>query len=155
MIRRACEKDIPMLKELLRQVCSVHANGRPDLFIDGATKYTDEELTGMVHDDDNPIFINTGDDDQVRGYAFCQYHRIRNENNRPDRTSLYIDDLCVDEKARRQHVGEQLYHYVLQVARESGCDSVELNVWELNQSARAFYDRMGLRPLKTTMEAIL
>ena len=31
-IRRAEEKDIPQILELLVQVCMVHHNGRPDLF---------------------------------------------------------------------------------------------------------------------------
>ena len=32
MIRRAIEKDIPKMGDLLRQVCLVHHNGRPDIF---------------------------------------------------------------------------------------------------------------------------
>ena len=41
-IRRAEEKDIPRLHELLGQVLQIHADIRPDIFIPGTTKYTDE-----------------------------------------------------------------------------------------------------------------
>ena len=44
---------------------------------------------------------------------------------------------------------------VLAYAREAGCHDVTLNVWELNPGARAFYERMGMRPLKTCMETLL
>ena len=43
MIRKACEKDIERILELLKQVNKVHYDGRPDLFkLD--TKYTYNDL---------------------------------------------------------------------------------------------------------------
>ena len=47
-IRRAQEKDIPRLIELLEQVLQIHADIRPDIFIPGTTKYTNEELAKMI-----------------------------------------------------------------------------------------------------------
>ena len=44
-IRRANEKDIPRLVELLEQVLQIHADIRPDIFIPGTTKYTNNEFT--------------------------------------------------------------------------------------------------------------
>lgn len=46
-IRRANEKDIPRIIDLLGQVLQIHAEIRPDIFIPGTTKYTDEELLEM------------------------------------------------------------------------------------------------------------
>ena len=43
-IRRAEEKDIPRIIELLKQVLQIHADIRPDIFISGTTKYTTDEL---------------------------------------------------------------------------------------------------------------
>ena len=47
MIRRAIEKDIPKIIDLLMQVCLVHHNGRPDIFNVG-TKYSQEELKALL-----------------------------------------------------------------------------------------------------------
>ena len=44
-IRRVNEKDIPRLVELLEQVLQIHADIRPDIFIPGTTKYTNDEFT--------------------------------------------------------------------------------------------------------------
>lgn len=41
LIRRAEEKDIPKVIELLNQVLELHAVIRPDIFISGTTKYTE------------------------------------------------------------------------------------------------------------------
>ena len=71
-IRRAQEKDIPRLIELLEQVLQIHADIRPDIFIPGTTKYTNEELAEMIKDDTKPIYVAADDDDVCMGYAFCQ-----------------------------------------------------------------------------------
>ena len=44
-IRKAEEKDIPRIIELLGQVLQIHADIRPDIFIPGTTKYTNDEFT--------------------------------------------------------------------------------------------------------------
>ena len=72
-----------------------------------------------------------------------------------NRVTLYIDDLCVEETCRGQHIGEQLYHQVEQYARQRRCHAITLNVWAFNENAKAFYEKMGLKPLKIGMEAIL
>lgn len=68
-IRRAHEKDIPRLIELLEQVLQIHADIRPDIFIPGTTKYTNEELAKMIKDDTKPIYVAADDDDICMGYC--------------------------------------------------------------------------------------
>lgn len=154
-IRRAEEKDIPRIDALLSQVLEIHAALRPDLFVSGTRKYTDEELKEILKDENTPVFAAVDENDELAGYAFCVMNDYSGSNNMQPVRSLYIDDLCVDENARGSHVGRSLYEYVMAYAKEQGCYSVTLNVWEGNDSARAFYDRMGFGIQKTVMEKIL
>ena len=151
MIRRAEKKDMQRLNELLYQVQALHAEARPDIFKRGAKKYTDEELSAIIADDDTPIFV-WETDGVIAGYAFCIYQRTRETGQVYRRKTLYIDDLCVDPDFRRQGVGTKLYRYVLDTAANTGCDSVTLNVWSINPGAEEFYRSLGMAPLKTTME---
>jgi hypothetical protein len=41
----------------------------------------------------------------VHGYAFCQMTEVKDNLLLEDNKSLYIDDICVDERARGKHVG--------------------------------------------------
>ena len=154
MIRRAIEKDIPKIIDLLMQVCLVHHNGRPDIFNIG-TKYSQEELKALLKDEKRPILVKTDENDEVQGYCFCIYQRHVDNSILTDIKTLYIDDLCVDEELRGQHIGKQLYEYVVQFAKESGCYNLTLNVWACNESARKFYDARGLVPQKIGLECIL
>lgn len=154
-IRRAEERDIPRLGELLLQVCRVHWQGRPDLFRDGGRKYDGEELRTLLRDPERPILVALDEAGEVQGYAFCVYQRHRGEGSFNDMTTLYLDDLCVDERCRGQHTGRTLYEAVLDLARNTGCYNVTLNVWTCNESAMRFYEKCGLKPQKVGMEVIL
>lgn len=154
-IRRAQEKDMKDLDRLLFQVNMVHHKGRPDLFKGGQRKYTDDQLLEIIQDDKRPVFVAENEEGNVVGYAFCIFQQRLNDNILTDIKSLYIDDLCVDEACRGQHVGSALYEYVKDFAREQGCYNLTLNVWALNEGARRFYEKCGLRPQKIGMETIL
>lgn len=154
-IRRAADRDIPGIHKLLSQVLDVHHAGRPDLFKANARKYTDEELAVILKDDGRPIFAAVEEDGTLLGYAFCIFQQHENDNILTDIRTLYIDDLCVDEERRGQHVGRQLYQHVLAFAKAQGCYNVTLNVWACNESALRFYEACGLKPQKIGMEVIL
>ena len=154
-IRRAEPKDLERTAQLLEQVLEIHAAIRPDLFVSGTRKYTDEELLEIFRNDMTPVFAAADENDRMVGYAFCVMNDYSGSNNLQPIRSLYIDDLCVDEEARGMHVGRALYDYVLDYAKQQGCYSVTLNVWEGNNGARAFYEKMGFAIQKTVMEKIL
>ena len=154
-IRRAEEKDMNGINKLLCQVLMVHHNGRPDLFKGNVKKYTDKELLKIIRDDKKPIFVGVDDNDTVLGYAFCVFQQNVEDNILTDIKTLYIDDLCVDEDSRGQHIGKQIYEYVLAFAKKQGCYNVTLNVWSCNEGAMQFYEKCGLVPQKIGMEKIL
>lgn len=155
-VRMALEKDMAQIRSLLDQVNLVHHKGRPDLFkYDGTGKYTDEELKAILHDENRPILAAVDENDLMVGYAFCIFQQHENHNILTDIKTLYIDDLCVDETRRGQHIGRTLYDAAIRFAREHQCYNVTLNVWSCNESAMRFYQSCGLKPQKVGMELIL
>jgi ribosomal protein S18 acetylase RimI-like enzyme len=148
-------KDIPQINSLLYQVAEVHHKGRPDLFKGGAKKYTDEQLEKILANPETPVFAAVDGNDVMKGYAFCIFQQHIADNVMTDIKTLYIDDLCVDESCRGEHIGTLLYEAVKKFAKENNCYNVTLNVWECNPSAMKFYRAVGLKPYKTGMEIIL
>lgn len=154
-IRRANEKDIPRIIDLLGQVLEIHAEIRPDIFIPGTTKYTDVELSEMLKDDLKPIYVAADENDTCVGYAFCQIQEQPFSNNMVQFKSLFIDDLCVGKNTRGRHIGEKLFEHVKSEAKRLGCYEVTLNVWAGNTSAEKFYEKMGLKTKERQLEYIL
>ena len=58
----------------------------------------------------------------------------------------------MDESRRGERIGETLFRFVTDEAKRLGCGEVTLCVWEGNDGARRFYERMGMRPRETVME---
>lgn len=155
MVRRANENDIPRVLALLSQVLEVHARIRPDIFISGTTKYGAEELKAMFRDETKPVYVAQDENGNVTGYVMCRLREPPFSSTMAPRKTLYIDDLCVDENVRGKHIGEALFRYAAAQAQKLGCYDVTLNVWEGNDAAKGFYEKMGMRPRETQMELIL
>ena len=154
MIRKATTTDIPRIIALLHQVNMMHHVLRPDLFKPHTTKYNEQELATLFLDDHKPVFV-FDDGATILGYAFCQITEVHDHLLLVDAKTLYIDDICVDESARGQHVGRALFEHVHAYARTIGCHNITLNVWDGNTPALRFYQNMGMQVQKTTMEMIL
>ena len=154
-IRLATENDIPKINELLFQVLDVHRAIRPDIFKPNAKKYTDSELLEIIRDEKKPVFVAADDSGVVVGYAFCYFITHENDNILKNVKSLYIDDLCVDERCRGMHIGRALYEHARNFAITENCYNVTLNVWAGNENAQKFYGSLGLRMQKIHMEDIL
>lgn len=154
IIRRATSADIEGINSLLRQVLYVHHVGRPDIFKPEGKKYRDEELRAIILDDATPLFV-ADDNGKILGHCFCAITDVNGHSSLVDNKTLYIDDLCIDENARGQHIGKALYDFAVNYAKKIGCYNLTLNVWAKNTSALKFYEAMGLSVQKYGMELIL
>ena len=154
-IRRAELKDMERVIELLSEVLEIHVRIRPDIFRSGTTKYSKEQFMKMIKDDNNPIYVATNDNDDVLGYMFCEILEPKFSSTMKPNKTLYIDDLCVDEKYRHQGIGQVLFEFAKKEAKRLGCYEVALYLWEGNDTAKKFYEKMGMKVKATTMEYIV
>lgn len=155
MIRRAKVEDIPSINNLLTQVLHIHHIGRPDIFKGSGQKYTDKELEELIEKTEDPIFIYEDNNGNVLGHCFCQTIDREEKPNAYAYKTLYIDDLCIEESARGQHVGKALYDFTKNFAKENGYYNVTLHAWECNPKAVGFYKHLGMQIQQYTMEEVL
>ena len=145
-VRRARTEDIPSILELLLQVDMVHHNGRPDLF---------KELGTIIENEKTPLFVCVDEENTVLAHMFCIVKQELNDSVITDIKTLYIDDICVDEKARGLGVGRTMFLFLKGYAKEEGFYNITLNVWCCNPDAMKFYEAMGMEPQKIGMEMLL
>lgn len=155
IIRKANASDYKGVERLLVEVNTPHQKLRPDIFIENAVKYDEKKFDEIISNESTPVFVAVDDEGNVLGHLFCRVNDYAQVKVYKDFKSLFIDDLCIEESARGQGVGKALYEFAVGYARENGCYDVTLNVWEGNNSARAFYEKMGMFPKETQMEYIL
>jgi len=133
------------------QIAQLHSEWRPDMY-HAVQKYDLKQFKALLKDKEKPILIAESAQGEVLGYAMCAVKRVRGIPVMVERDFLWVDDLCVDENARGQGIGELLMEAVTSLARERGIEKIELNVVERNEGARKFYERLGYVTQRRGME---
>lgn len=111
-----------------------HQNGRPDVF----SNLSDEELKeNLINDFDRVKFIVIINDDKIVGHLSYEIKEKRG------RKKFYIDELVVKKEFRSQGLGKELLNEGMKIAKEEGCNKLELNCWLFNEDALRFYDSYG------------
>ena len=145
LIRKAKKDDLDEILDLLLQTARIHHYGRPDIFKDNSRKYSKDEFYEILDDDKKPVFVAQDTaTKKVVGYAFCQMLKFEERAVLKEYESLYLDDLCVDEKFRGNGIGKRIMDYLKEYAKTACCYNIELNVWDCNKAAIDFYEKNGL-----------
>ncbi len=108
---------------------------------------TRHDLELMLLGRASSLFIARHEDfgDEIIGMATLVVYRV------PTGLRGYIEDVVVDEKARRRGVGEALTRICLDQAKEAGCTQVMLTSNPSRIAANQLYQRMGFKLRKTNV----
>ena len=143
------------ISEMIRQFVS-RSKGKT-LICFGASPYSvregrlisREELDAVCPDKEILVAEEAG---VLLGFAIL--HRVHKPEN-PfiyPRDYLDIDEFGVDAAHRRQGIATALVNYLRDYARAQGFDRVELNMWEFNREALAFYEGAGFTTYRRYLE---
>jgi ribosomal protein S18 acetylase RimI-like enzyme len=153
-VRWARENELERVNELRMQVNALHVAGKPEVFKPGFP----EELRNYIyaiHKDPEQFITVAVKDGTICGFAVL-HHINRPENPfMKERDFLDIDEFCVDEAFRRQGVASEMIDFIREFAKEKGFHRIELNMWEFNQEALAFYEAAGFQTFRRYMEMFI
>jgi GNAT superfamily N-acetyltransferase len=90
-------------------------------------------------------------DGQPRGYSLI----AKSYATEYGRQCVWIEDIYIQEACRGQGIAGALYRHAQGYAKDCGCSHITLNVWQGNENAMAFYEKMGMRPRSMMMEQSL
>ena len=150
-VRFAREDELDRVNELRGQVNDLHVAGKPEVFKPGFC----DELRDYIHvirADPNKAIVVAEANGGVCGFAILN-HIVRPENPFMfERNFLDIDEFGVDENFRRQGVASEMIRFIRDYAKEKGYRRLELNMWEFNRDALAFYESADFRTYRRYME---
>lgn len=149
--RFAKEEELPRINELRKQVNDLHVAGKPEVFKPGFSEELQDYLYAIWNDPEQEIVVDEKDG-VLRGFAVL-HHIVKPENPfMYVRDYLDIDEFCVDEACRRQGAAREMIDFIRDYAKEKGFHRIELNMWEFNQDALAFYEAVGFSTYRRYME---
>ena len=150
-VRFAEKKDLERVNALRRQVNDLHVAGRPDIFKPGFPKELRDYVFTVFDDPRQAIVVNERDG-VIRGFAVLHHITKPESPYSYEKDYLDIDEFGVDEACRRQGVAAEMMDFIREYAREKGFAKIELNMWEFNRSALAFYEAVGFTTYRRYME---
>ena len=153
-IRIATENDLPRINELRRQVNDLHTAARPDMFKYGFPQEVQDYLYTMFQADDRHILV-AEISRQIVAFACLAEIESPATPYRPARRYLEVDEVGVDESARRQGIGRKLFNEIRRIAKERGYTRIELNMWDFHENALKFYESIGFTTYRRYMEMIV
>ena len=150
-VRFAREDELDRVNELRRQVNELHVKGKPEVFKPGFGDELRDYIHAIWEDPDKEIVVAESEG-RVVGFAVLN-HIVRPENPYMyERDYLDIDEFGVDEACRRQGAASAMIRFIRDYAKEKGYRRLELNMWEFNRGALAFYEAAGFETFRRYME---
>lgn len=120
------------------------ANTPEDLAAYLATAYSTQQLTQELTQPTTTFdFIQVAG--QVAGYLKLNWDASQSEHRGSH--SLEIERIYILPAYKRQGLGKALYQHAVARARRLHKTTIWLGVWEHNQPARKFYERMGFQQI--------
>jgi ribosomal protein S18 acetylase RimI-like enzyme len=91
------------------------------------------------------LFVARDDGGRIVGMLTLAAFRL------PSGVRAWIEDVVVDEDARRSGAGRALVEAAVELAREAGATNVDLTSRPSRESARRLYETMGFEERSTTV----
>lgn len=152
MIREATLNDFDKISNLVSEVHQLHVHHRPDVFVDLNQPFTYDDFLQLLQEPNSKLFVIEQTDQTIVGYSIINILKTRPLAIIKQSTFAYIDDFCIASHATHQGYGTKLFNYLKDYAKQQGATSLQLTVWEFNESAIAFYELMGMRTRNRRLE---
>ena len=151
MVRFARNEDLERVNELRKQVNDVHVEGRPDIFKPGFNEELRDHIYEIWEAEDKDIIVAEREG-IICGFACVQFVDKPESPFMNARSFYAVDEFGVDEAFRRQGVATELMAFIKADAQKKGFAKLELNMWEFNEDALAFYEAVGFQTYRRYME---
>jgi ribosomal protein S18 acetylase RimI-like enzyme len=103
------------------------------------------EYIASIIGDEHDVLLIAESADKVIGLIHACIREARDIPILVPRRYVAIESLVVAAGSRRRGVGRALMEAAHRWAQEQGVEQIELGVWEFNQGALAFYQKLGYR----------
>ena len=141
-VRPATMADHAGINRVSAESAALHARAHPERFVAASDSLPIHHFRHLIDSANSEVYVAARDGDVV-GYATVQLHETRPYPVVRPRRFAVIDEIAVAESAQRQGIGRLLIDAAVGWARERGASAIELNVFEFNEAALAFYEDVG------------
>lgn len=151
LVRSALREELARVNEIRRFVNDVHVQGRPDIFRPGFAPELGQHVYDCFEKENWNVLVAVLDG-EICGFATVEYLDKPESPYSRARKMYHVEEFGVDPAYHRRGAASALVDYMRQDARERGFEKLELDMWEFNTGALAFYEAAGFTTYRRYME---
>lgn len=102
IIKEATRNDLEKIILLLQQVSELHYIKRPDIFKRKSKNDMKEYAIENLENSEKKIIVATDEKLKIYGILICKVKEVKCHVNLKSSKTLWIEELCVDEKYRKK-----------------------------------------------------
>lgn len=149
-IEEAREQHYIEVNRLVRQGHDDHVKGDNTVFREVESVMPEEYYLELLEQEQSTVLI-AREENKIIGFAVVSIEDSPDFPSLVHRRFAYIHDFGVDQSEKRKGIGSQLFEACLKWAKEMNVDELELNVWEFNEEAIAFYKKHSMKTISRKM----
>lgn len=150
-VRPAAYEELARVNEIRRYVNDVHVAGRPDIFRPGFSRELEQILYQRFETENWDILVAVLDG-KIAGFASVEYLDKPESPYNLARKMYHVEEFGVDPAFHRKGAATALVEYMKRDAARRGYPKIELDMWEFNQGALAFYENAGFATYRRYLE---
>lgn len=151
-IRESKIEDLKQIAIIQKQIQDLHLKERPEIFKEKNMNMIEQELIQIMKSKEETIIVAVNEKSIIYGILIYKIKEIKNHINLQDSKILWVDDIGVNEKYRKNGIGKKLMQEAENIARLQKCNRLELNCWSFNKDALEFYKSLKLTTQRNIME---
>lgn len=151
LVRIATMQDADAIAHQTAEVQKLHADAMPRLFRPpNEGLFPREKLAALLADENSIVAVAEGEG-KILGNVYAEIARRGETAFCHPETAVYLHQICVAERARRQGVGTALLGFIEKRAAQLGATSIGLDHWVFNTPAKRFFESRGFSPSNVRM----
>ncbi len=142
IIRKAEKQDYSAVDQIILKLHKLHVVGNPDFYEPVDHVITIEEYQEFIKSPEHLYYV-AEEDDLICGIIFASIKDVAAPGMIKQKTG-YIDSLYILPTYRRKGIGSQLFSFIEEKLTFHSVTHLNLMVWQFNQDAAKFYEKLGL-----------
>lgn len=136
-IKKTTKDDIPLIFSFIKELAEYEK-------LSHEVVATEQTLTTMLFGDKPYAEVIIGYLNNSPVSFAIYFHNFSTFLGQP---GIYLEDLFVKPEFRGQGLGQKMFVYLAQIAKDRQCGRFEWSVLDWNELAIGFYKRMGAKPM--------
>ena len=143
LIREAKEQDYKGILQLYDEITLLHVEALPQIFIKADTPFWNKEYIFEIIESENSVIFLAESDNKIIGLIEVEIRESPDIPIMVKRRYAYVGTIVVSETFRHIGIGKDLMRWVEKWVVEKDVSQIEFNVWDFNQNAMRFFNKLG------------